>query len=744
MKLTRRSFLKKSSLTAATITFADLSYAQPFEEKSGTDNSKLFSGQKIHSVCGMCRTRCLIEAIVEDGRLVKINGNRNWSASDGKICSRGKAAIKMLYDPDRLKYPLKRVGKRGAGKWQRISWGEAIDTIAMKMEEAIDTNGSDSMALFHNGPSSHFIKELFDEIQCPNINNPHWEMCEANRKLAYTMVFGSSGKIESSKFDDSKCIVLLGSHFGENIDVTKIRSLSKAISNGAKLIVVDPRYSTIASKADYHLMIRPGTDTALLLGWLRHIIENSLYNADYTKNNLTGLDNLQEQLSDYNLQDDSEITDIPRSILRKTAEVIAQSAPNLTIYPGQNSNWYGNDTQRLRAKALLTAFLGCWQRSFSADKHQPVQLEKLFPDESSLASSIFSKIHSGKISMIGCWGQNPFQAFPNPYRTTSAFEKLDFVFCCDIYPTETALYSDIILPEASFLERSDILETYEHNNDLLVATRRAVVEPSFESKDPYWIVKQISSRLGKGKNFNFNSIHERIEKELMELAVSKYEVQQIGFAKVQKKSNPLNFLSTQPPKIDMSQVKLKNREDIPLPAFEPTVLPPVGFTRLLMGRIPVHSTSSTTNNPWLMHEVNENVLWLNDKVARKMNINNNDTLYLENQDGIRSVKPVKIKVTPGIRVDCVYLAHGFGCRSPFLSTAFNQGVSDASLLTRTAPDKISGVRGMRVNFIRLVKDDKPLSIPQLDTPPEILKKTHKWWFDSFGSYEKGELRKHYV
>lgn len=141
----------------------------------------------------------------------------------------------------------------------------------------------------------------------------------------------------------------------------------------------------------------------------------------------------------------------------------------------------------------------------------------------------------------------------------------------------------------------------------------------------------------------------------------------------------------------------------PLPEYEPTPEPPSGFVRLLYGRSPVHTLSSTMNNPWLNHEIAENEVWVNGSYAAPLGIKDGQRVFLENQDGIRSCKPVKVKVTPGIRPDCIYMVHGYGCRSALLKEGFDRGVSDTSLMTRSSKDPVSGVRGMRVNFVRFVK-----------------------------------------
>jgi len=742
MGLTRRQFLKRTSLTAGLLPLARYAHAEHDTAGLVAAVDSPEDGQRLHSVCGLCKAKCLIDGVVQNGRLVRIEGNPESPATNGKLCARGLAAPKMLYDPDRLKYPLKRVGARGEGKWLRIGWGEAIDTIFLQIEKTLAQTGPDGMALFHNGPSSRYIDELFADLGCRHRNSASQEFCRQNQDIAYPLTGLEAA--DDAVPDTSHCIVLLGSHLGENVQVPVLRSFAKARENGARLIVVDPRFSTVASKAEYHLMIRPGTDTALLLGWLKYIIESGLYNRNAVREKITDLDRLQEQLSSYRLNDIAAICDLKVSEIKRTAELIASSAPNSTIYPGQFSGWYGNDVQRLRAQAILSSLVGSPKY---LGKDVTAQDQPLIPDrQDKLSSTMYRKILSGDISFIGCWGQNPFHSAVNTYRVQSAFAKAQFVFTCDIYPSEASLYADIILPEATFLERSDGIEIIEMGKFKVAATRQAMIEPRFAVKDPYWIVKQLSSRLGKGENFHFDSIHERTQFEIDGLGISGSDLKKNGFAQLTstKEAADPDVTTGTPAMITLFSKELQERGGPPLPLFEPVQLPPSGYTRLISGRSPVHSNSTTLNVSWLNEENPEPELWLNTQVAHLLGIQDGESLFLENQDGIHSLKPVRIKVTPGIRIDTVYLAHGFGCRSLFMTRAFNRGVSDSSLITRSVPDPVSGVRGLRGNFVRFIKNGNPLSIPDLDNPPEILKQYQKWWLDSFGSFESGSLRNRYV
>ena len=479
MNVTRRDFLKSTGIMAAGLSFSQIAEASPFEFSGAALTDWRIS--QTPTICAMCNSRCLMYASSAAKKLIKLTGNPNDPFTKGHLCAKGIAAIKTLYDPDRLKYPLKRVGPRGKGDWRRISWGEAIDTIADKIEKSIKRNGPESVALFANGPSSRYIIDLFQELKVERINNASDELCRLNRESALRTTFG---KAEAGKaffdFERADCIVLFGSHFGENMQVPEVRKITAAIERGAKLIVVDPRMSVMASKADFHLMIRPGTDTALLLGWINALIENKFYNSRFVEEFTVGLGALAQKVAEFSLERVAALTDLEITDLGRCLELIASSAPNVLLYPGNFSAWYGNDYQRLRALAImrvLTAqpdsFADFSRAQMAMSESGPASVLRLHSKgvHGPTSAEILRETSKGEVKVLGCWGQNPFHSSPNPYQTIAAFEKADFTFCCDILPTETALYSDIILPEATFLERVDGVETWQDARKQVVALR---------------------------------------------------------------------------------------------------------------------------------------------------------------------------------------------------------------------------------------------------------------------------------
>jgi thiosulfate reductase / polysulfide reductase chain A len=776
INFTRRDFLKNSSI-AATIPFLA-------NTALGANNVNYDAMRKYHktyeipTICSHCRSRCHALALIQDGKLLKLKTNSN-SSYNKTLCARGMAAVKQLYDPDRLKFPLKRIGKRGLGKWRRISWGEAIDTITQKIEKALENYGPDALGLFVNQPSSSFIQELFQELAVKNIYNSTYDYSKLAQKIAYQNIFGETPAIpQGLDYQKTECVVLMGSSQGENIELAELTELSKRLALGIKLIVVDPRFSAIAAKSEYHLMIKPGTDTALILGWINHIIENGLYNSKYIEQNTNGFEQLQDWAKRYPVERVASITDLSPEQIRTTAELIAQTAPSVIIHPGNKSARYGNDVERCRAMAILTGLIASWkarggispENKNSANHSLSSPAPATVPDHNRISGTdLIRKMASGRIKIAGCWGQNPIHSCSNPYRTIQALKKVDFFFVTDILPSETSLYADIILPEATFLERHDLSIINQEKNSQTLALQYPAIDPLFESKEAYWIVKQLSSRLGHGGNFKFEKIKNRLDNDLSEYNLSCEKIFELGgvtnivnmstdstrpLESPEEESDqvvpevpaailsepgesaltpasgapepsetdapfdevdpvdPFEILQSDIPgfptpsgKIEFYSTSFVDKGFSALPDFEPVAEPPAGYLRLITGRSPVHSGTYSVNNQWLIHEFEENELWINEEVAQKLKLKGNQKYFLQNQDGIKNSQPVKIKITPGIRRDCVFLVHGFGQNSQMLLTGFNKGISDAFLLTRSLPDPISGVRGKFNNFVRLLSPD---------------------------------------
>ena len=247
----------------------------------------------IKTACRACIANCGVLATVKNGRVVSLRGNPEDPMSKGRMCAKGLSGIQALYHPNRNKYPMQRVGERGSGKWKRISWDEALDTIAKKLMETREKYGAETVFCSTGGggnPEIWSIARFCNIFGTPNWFEPGCAQCYLPRVLAYTMMYGGvdpsiadSNALELYFPDDTpiQALVLWGTDPSYSCPASGGGMVADLRAKGVKTVVVDPRFTPDAAKATVWLPIRPGTDVALQLTWIRYILEHKLYNADF-------------------------------------------------------------------------------------------------------------------------------------------------------------------------------------------------------------------------------------------------------------------------------------------------------------------------------------------------------------------------------------------------------------------------------------------------------------------------------
>lgn len=367
-KITRRGFLKGSAVGVGGLALG-FPAVQTFGSILGSLNRRLpwyRTGEikTTYNYCDICPWRCGIVVQSVNGRVYKIDGNPKDPKSRGMLCARGQAGVSYLYDPDRLKQPMIRVGARGEGKFKTASWDEALNYSAEKMLKIRDQYGPEAVAFFgHTSGDFWFTDYLSQAWGSPNSAKPSVSLCTSPREEAALITFGRSiGNHEPVDWDAAKCIVLIGTHIGEDARNTMMQDFANAHARGAKIIAIDPRYSSAAMKADYWLPIKPGTDTALLLAWMNVLIAEKLYDADFLTKWATGFDQLAAHVKAFTPEWAAAITDLPAEKIRESAREFGRNRPQSVIVPGRHTTWYGNDTQRMRAVYMLNALVGALGR----------------------------------------------------------------------------------------------------------------------------------------------------------------------------------------------------------------------------------------------------------------------------------------------------------------------------------------------------------------------------------------------
>ena len=523
---------------------------------AGLDKWGRQAGTWIPSCCNMCGGQCGINVHVVDGIVDKIEPN-NWNPNnytnissdwlDGytdvagckegaTICPKGNAGIMALYDPDRLKTPLKRTNPDksiGADpKWQEISWAQALDEIAAKMKALRDANEAHKLLWFSEDHSfTHPQQDFCALYGTPNYSN-HSNLCDVARKASFKSVMGDERPL--ADFIESKYIMLFGWNPTSAIKWVHLpRIITRAIERGAKMVVVDPYMSDTAAKAQEWVAIRPATDGAFALALGHVIIRDNLYDKDFVAKWTMGFDQYAAYVKDKTPQWAEGITSVKAATIERLAKELATTKPALVDVwsgPGQHSN----GVQGGRAIAALNALIGTLDKPggmMSPDKRGekrtvPVsddtaaatlkneRMDKKTKDGqeyplrhgSGVYAQSFLNILEGKpyAPKMGVFVfQNVMMSVPGFETVAKALAKLETVVVIDTMLSETAMMADYALPGTVYLERYDLNSHWVTWS--VLGLRQPVVKPSFGQPAEYEVVAALGRRLGlkdnSGKDF---------------------------------------------------------------------------------------------------------------------------------------------------------------------------------------------------------------------------------------------------
>jgi thiosulfate reductase/polysulfide reductase chain A len=727
--LSRRRFLK---ISASTFGAGAVGFQIPTIPSFAMGD--LPPGGKIETVathCEMCFWRCGVIASVRDGKLWKAEGNPLDPMSRGRLCPRGTGSVGTHYDPDRLQKPLIRRGERGKQEWTAVTWDEAFNYIAEKMKRIAAEYGPESIAMWNHGSGGRFIEHVLRAYGGVNVGAPSYAQCRGARDVGYELTFGKAiGTPEPTDIANAECLVLIGTHLGENMHNTQVQEFAEAIERNATLIVVDPRHSTAASKAKYWLPIKPGTDLALMLAWMNVLVTEGLYDKAFVEKYGHGFDQFAAAIVANTPEWAEAETGISAANIRTTAREMAGHRPATCVHPGRRTNWYGDDAQRCRASALLNALLGTWGRKggiylkpgmsfasypfpkFPAPGKPPVDN----PDgrwpfaHETVTTGIREATLTGKPYPIKAWivyACNVGLVMPNQRESIEAVNKLDLLVVVDTHPSETASYADVVLPDTSFLERHDDFYVSSLRQGW-AAIRQPVVPPPGDQKPSWWIAKQLADRLGVGHYMPFKDMDEYLAKRCELAGVDYAKFRKEGIVMDPKKPITVDeglelSFDTPSKKVEFWSEQLAKAGFDPVPKYAPPDAAPPGFYRLVTGRAPVHTFSRTQTNPLLSDLMPENELWVYTDTAAAAGLKHGQYVKLKNQDGVIS-NPIKVKATQRIRPDTVYMVYGFGHTSPMLKTALQKGASASQLNTRYKVDPLMGATSIHQNFVTFVKE----------------------------------------
>ena len=667
---------------------------------------------------------CGINAHVRDGKLIKVEGMPEHPLSGGVLCPRGKHLVEYVYSPERLRYPL----KKDNGGWKRISWDEALDTIAAKLQKIKDEYGAHALALSigsigaENIEISGFAQRFRGIYGTPNFFSVEGH-CFRSRIMARLLTFGTYPLEDIEK---SECIVLWGNNPDESAPPLGAK-IHQAVDRGTKLIVVDPKKIPLAQKG-MHVNIRPGTDCALALAMLNVIIAEKLYDREFVDKYTLGFEQLAAHVQNYPPEKVEKITRVPAQTIKEIARIYARAGSAAIMQGITTLDQHINGLQNNRALAILQSITANYNKPGGwatnpfmrlsdlrvTVEEEPIGAERFpifrrfwgrtspYGQQMVLQDAILSeKPYPIKAFMVS--GGNPVLAWPDTQKTKKAFQKLDLLVVMDLFMTETAQLADIVLPCSSSLERQGLAYNYGLTAGIpYVMLSRKLIEPIGESWPDWKFYSELGRRMGYGEYFPWNSDEE----------VNANWLKPSGITLEQLAENPAGLwfgqrcydvtaerqINTPSGKIELYSETLAEADYDPLPVFKEPSQSAVSNPELaaeypliisLGSRVVEYTNFQMRNIPGLRQLAPWPVVEIHPHTAKEYGVQENETVLLETKSGSMEVK---LKLAEAIAPQVVDLQYGWG------------GSASGNLLAELEPlDPITGYPELKALACRIRK-----------------------------------------
>jgi thiosulfate reductase / polysulfide reductase chain A len=697
--------------------------------------------QVFKSACRMCHGGCGVLVHVQDGKVVRITGDPDSPLNKGRVCPKGAASIEHLYHPHRLKYPLKRSGKRGEGKWNRISWEEALDTITEKIKDIKKISGIESVAIGTGTGRHHFMHVIrfANALGTPNWCEPGTAQCFIPRILTGLMTYGDLPICDYYGEVNPACILVWGHNPVVSGPDGEIQfRVKECIKKGTKLIVVDPRKTAMAEQADVWLQIRPGTDDALALAMMNVIIGENRYDHEFVHKWTVGFAELAEHVRKYTPKWAEEITWVPAEKIEAAARLFAKTKP-ATLEWGVALEHTPNCLQTVRAVGLLPGITGNidvpggWILGMHLIDDFSVCLMDKLPEEikakrmgadrfkvlcgkdaffpSAHAPTLFDAIRTGKpypIKAFLVFGNNALTTYADSRQVYDTLMSLEFLSVMDIYMTPTAQLADIVLPAATWLEVDAVAGMPLVANNVVMAQQKIV--RLWESRQDEEVFVELAQRLGLESGAD--PIEDVYNRQLKHLGITFGELKETGFisAPIEYKKYEKSGFMTGSGKVELFSGYLQMLGYDPLSAYQEPPESPVSSPKLAEeyplilttgGRSQYFFHSEFRQVPSLRNRHPDPMVDIHPDTAKIHDIVEGNWVWIESPRG--KIKQ-KARITDGINPKVVNVEHGWWFPE---DPAPDYGVwkSNANVLTNMAPpfDPAIGTYQLRALLCKIYK-----------------------------------------
>ena len=694
------------------------------------------SEQIIRSTCGHCRSGCGVLIHMAQGKPVMIEGDPESPVNKGALCVKGQASLEYTYNSDRLMHPLKRAGEKGDGKWEQISWDEALSLVATKLTEAKKKCGGESVAFMRGAPKGYqdiFLHRFANVFGSPNFSTKQY-VCHTPRRLASEITSGFF-PIPDYAYPPA-CLVIWGSDTSEthhgmglaHMDVYRkkfwdkkpeYRGSIEPLNKGTKLIVIDPRKIKFCDKTDLWLRLRPGSDLALALGLMNVIINDDLYDKDFIEKWTVGFDKLKTHVQDYNPERVGEITWLEPEKIKEAARCYAINKP-ACIEWGNAIDHHSDSFQVSRALSILRAITGNlgipggeieWAAPTGGIISSVLELRDKIPlkvkQEKALTAGmgllpnfvdedvppqliIKSILEKDPYPIRAAYiqGSNPVLSCMNAQEAFRALKELDFIAVADLFMTPTATLADVVLPAASYLEYDSVIVPVKRYG--ICSVQQKVLEVG-ECWSDFRIINELAKRVGLSEYF-WDDEAQFFDVVLKPLGLTFKEFRKIGFVCGSKeyRKYEVDGFDTPSRKVEIYSSRLEEWGFDPLPGYRELPETPYSepelakeYPLVFTSWKPVPYRHSAGRQIATLHGSHpEPVTNIHPETANNLGIKDGDWVYIETKRG--RIKQ-KAALTNDLDPRVVVVDYGWWFPENGSSNSYGWEESNINILTDNNP-----------------------------------------------------------
>jgi formate dehydrogenase alpha subunit len=670
---------------------------------------------KVTTVCPYCGVGCMLYLHVREGRVVGVFPHPR-GPGEGRLCIKGWSAHEFIHHPDRLKKPL----IREASGFREATWEEALDLVASKITWAKDTFGPDSVAFLASAKATNEENYMMQKLARAAVGTNNIDhcarLCHSSTVTGLTRAFGSGAMTNSQEdLEQADAFLVIGSNTTEQHPLLA-RRLIRAAERGAKIVVADPRTILLTEHAALHLIHRPGTDIALLNAMMNVIIAEGLQDDAFIRSRTEGYEALREHVAKYTPEYAEEITGVPAEKIREAARIYGSaeraailfsmgitqhitgvnnviSTANLAMLTG-NIGTPGTGVNPLRGQnnvqgacdvGALPDLLPGYQSASDPEARRRLGSAWGVEVPSEPGLTLTEKVNGAgdKIKVMFIMGENPLMSDPDTNHVRKQLARLDFIVVSELFMSETAAVADVVLPAVSYAEKDG---TYTATDRRIQRLHRAV-EPEGDSRPDWWILSQLSGRLGYPMKYAHPS-------EVMdEVATVTPIYRGVSYARLEGDGLRWPVPTADHPGTPILHVERFSRglgrfhvvEHRP-PAEEPDADYPLLLTT---GRVLYHwhTGTMTRRSPTLTDQGNEPFVEISEADAERLGVKYDQMVRVASRRGEITLKA---RVTRGIMEGVVFIP-------------FHYSEAPANMLTNNAVDAESKIPEFKACAVRITK-----------------------------------------